>query len=132
MFLTSKALHADLGILLLRVGASAGMFFNHGLVKLQNFGDRMESFYDPFGLGSTVSLSLIVFAEAFCAILVLLGLWTRLSTIPLIIGMATAAFGAMGGKGFAKQEMPILFMLIFLTIFLTGSGKYSLGRIGFR
>lgn len=132
MLLNSEEVSTDIGALVLRLTAGGTMFWNHGLVKLTKFGDLTSSFYDPFGLGPTVSLVLILLAEVVCAVLVTLGLWTRISTIPLIIGMAVAAFMANGDGPFAKQELSFVYMMMFIVIFFTGSGKYSLDRLSFR
>ncbi len=132
MLLNSEEVSVDLGTLLLRLTAGGTLFWNHGLVKLMKFGDLAGSFYDPFGLGSTLSLVLILLAEVVCAILVVLGLWTRLTTIPLIIGMAVAAFMANGDGPFAKQELSFVYMMAFTALFFLGSGRYSLDRLSFR
>ena len=132
MLLNSEEVSVDFGALLLRFTASGTLLWNHGIVKLMKFGELSSSFYDPIGVGHAVSLVLILFAEVFCAILVLLGLWTRLSSIPPIIGMAVAAFMANGGKPFAQQELAFLYMMAFIAIFFIGSGKYSLDRLSFR
>ncbi|MBK7086774.1 MAG: DoxX family protein [Flavobacteriales bacterium] len=64
------------------------MLWQHGWPKLMGFADRMDKFADPFGIGPTASLALIVFAEVFCAASSGLGLWTRAARSWPIIGMA--------------------------------------------
>ena len=132
MLLNSDEVSFDLGALLLRLTAGGTLLWHHGIVKLMKFGELSDTFYDPIGMGHTISLSLILFAEVLCAILVVLGLWTRISTIPVIIGMAVAAFMANGDQPFAKQELGFIYMMAFIVIFFIGSGKYSLGRLSFR
>ncbi len=132
MLLNSDEVSFDLGALLLRLTAGGTLFWHHGLVKLMKFGELSDTFFDPIGMGHMLSLSLILFAEVFCAILVLLGLWTRVATIPVIIGMAVASFMANGDQPFAKQELGFIYMMAFIVIFFIGSGKYSLGRLSFR
>ena len=63
------------------------LMLTHGLPKLQKLMDGNVEFADPFHMGPTVSLTLTVFAEVVCAFLLVLGLATRLATIPLIITM---------------------------------------------
>ncbi len=132
MLFKSEEINVDLGVLVLRAGAGGMMLWQHGWPKLVNFTDKMDHFADPIGLGSTISLSLVVLAEFVCALLVALGLWTRFTTIPLIIAMAVAAFIAHGGDPFGEKEMAVLYMTAFLTIFLTGSGRFSLDRLTFQ
>jgi putative oxidoreductase len=82
-------------------------------------------FPDPIGLGSELSLALIVFAEFACSILVMLGLFTRLSIIPLIIGMLVAAFVVHGADPFASKELSLLYLAIYIAIGFVGAGKFS-------
>lgn len=132
MLLNSDPIKEDLGLLLLRVGAGGAMIYQHGWPKLAAFGERMDTFSDPLGLGPAVSLTLIVFAEFVCAALVVLGLWTRLATIPLIIGMGVIVFIVQADAPFGKKEMALLYMVVFTAILLMGSGRYAVNRISFR
>jgi len=114
----------NLGLLILRLSAG-GFMLTHGYPKLQRIISGEMRFGDPLGLGPEVSLVLAVFAEFFCAILVMLGLGTRLATIPLIVTMAVAAFIAHGADPFSRKEMALLYLVSFLVLLLTGGGKFS-------
>ncbi|MDX9750398.1 MAG: DoxX family protein [Flavobacteriales bacterium] len=131
MLLKSDPIAADLGLLVLRAGAGGAMFWQHGWPKLMGFSERADSFADPFGLGPAFSLVLIVIAEVVCAALVVLGLWTRAALVPLIIGMATIVFMVKGDAGFKEQEPAFIYLIAFTALLLTGSGRYSLGRVSF-
>jgi|SRR5690606_24704631 Predicted membrane protein len=128
-FLSYLPISLDLGLLILRAGAGLALV-THGWPKLQNFGERASKFADPFGLGPEISLGLVVFAEFFCSLLVVLGVYTRLALIPLIINMATIVFLIHGGDPFGKKELAVLFLVSFGCLFFTGPGKYSVD--GFR
>lgn len=117
------------GLLVMRVGSGLMMAFAHGWGKLSNFGELSGKFADPFGLGMTLSLSFTVLAEFFCALTVALGLFTRGTVIPLIITMATAAFIIHGDDPFGRKEKALLYVVIFLTLLLTGPGRYSLDQM---
>lgn len=116
-------------LLILRV-AVAGFMLTHGLPKLSKLmaGGEIQ-FADPFGLGQGASLRLTAFAEAICSFLIILGLATRLATIPLIIAMSVAAFIAHADDPFAKKEMALLYLLIFITLAILGPGKYSVDAL---
>ena len=114
--------------LLLRVGAGSPMMINHGLDKLMHFAQKAPRFADPFHIGSTTSLSLVVFAEFFCAAFLVLGLFTRLACIPLIIAMGIALFVAHKGDFFGDGEMAGLYLVVFTALLFTGPGKISLDR----
>ena len=128
MLLNSEPLAEDLGKLLLRVSAGGLMLWQHGWGKLAGFTERMDTFADPIGLGPTLSLILVVLAEVVCALLVMLGLWTRLSSVPPIIAMAVVAFVVKGDDPFGEGEMAVVYLAAFLTILLVGSGRFSLDR----
>ena len=119
----------SVALLILRVVAGSSMLMNHGIKKLSNFSDMAaKGFADPFNIGVKASLGLTIFAEAFCAAFIILGLFTRLASLPLIIAMAVALFFAHGGEFFGDGEMAGLFLTIFAVLFLMGPGKYSLDK----
>ncbi|MDB5195862.1 MAG: hypothetical protein JWP88_232 [Flaviaesturariibacter sp.] len=113
--------------LLLRLGAGSLMIV-HGLDKLMHFAEKSGKFADPFHIGTTASLALTVFAEFFCAAFIILGLFTRLACIPLIIAMSVAVFFAHGGDFFGQGSAAGLFLICFIAILFFGPGKASLDR----
>jgi len=120
---------AGWGLAVLRVGLGLGMLIGHGLPKLMAFSERAGSFADPLGLGSPLSLALIVFAEVFCAALVILGVFTRLASIPLIFGMGVVVFVIQKGDLLGKGELAAVYGLGFLVLAIAGGGVLSLGRV---
>ncbi len=116
------------GLLVLRVGLSA-LMLTHGIPKLMNLFQGDMSFGDPLGIGSTLSFILVVFAEAICPILIILGLRTRLAAIPVIITMAVAAFIVHGDDPFSSMEKALMYLVGFTTIALMGGGKYTIKQL---
>jgi putative oxidoreductase len=118
-------------ICLLFVRLAVGSFIlTHGLPKLTRLTSGAEiKFADPFGFGATFSLALAVFAEVFCALFIMLGLGTRLASIPLVITMLVAAFHAHADDPFGTKEKPLLFLLIFVVLLVFGSGRYSVDNM---
>ena len=103
------------------------MFLGHGLGKFQKLISGAEiKFLDPFGLGATTSFSLAVFSEFFASALIIFGLFTRFSSLTLIVTMAVAAFIAHSDDPFGTKEKSLLFLVSYILLFLTGPGKYSL------
>ncbi len=107
------------------------MVWQHGWPKLMEFSERMDDFADPFGIGPAFSLVLVVFAEVVCAALVTAGMWTRAACIPLIISMTVAVFMVHGDDVFAKKELALTYLVGFVVILLTGSGRYAINRLSF-
>jgi len=102
------------------------MLFAHGWGKLKGFSAISGKFPDPLGIGSAPSLAMAVFAEVFCAIALILGLFTRAAAIPLLITMIVAAFIVHGANPFQKKEFALLYAIPFLVLILTGAGKFSI------
>ncbi|QRR02009.1 DoxX family protein [Dyadobacter sandarakinus] len=115
---------ADWGVLILRIGISS-MMLTHGYAKLANLLAGEHGFADPIGIGEELSLILTIFAEFGCSILVLLGLFTRAALIPLIFTMAVVLLVVHGADPIDKKELGILFLSAYVTLFLTGPGRFS-------
>lgn len=112
-------------LLFLRV-AAACLLMTHGIPKLQRLlsGEEIQ-FADPYGLGMGTSFVLVAFAEVVCSILVILGAFTRLAVIPIMIAMATAVIFAHANDPFGVKEKPLLFFVIFTFLLFIGPGRYS-------
>lgn len=119
---TNGAINA--GLLVLRVGMGV-LMIPHGYDKIVKFNEYKTQFMNFLGLGQQVSLGLDIFAEFFCALLVVFGLFTRLATIPLIIAMIVAVTMAHGGRIFADGEHAALYGIGFLALLIMGPGRYS-------
>jgi putative oxidoreductase len=77
------------------------------------------------GLGSTTSLVLIIIAEFFCSIFLILGLFTRFACIPIIIAMSVVVFSVTHGHIFSDGEKATLFLIATITILFCGPGRIS-------
>jgi putative oxidoreductase len=115
----------NLSLLLIRLGFG-GLLMTHGWPKLVGFSEYAAKFPDPIGLGSQVALGLTVFAEFFCSALVVIGLATRLASIPVVICMSVVVFVIHGADPLAKQEMGLMYLVAFLAILISGPGRYSI------
>lgn len=118
----------QLGLLVLRVGMSA-LMLTHGIPKLIKLLDGDMQFADPLGIGSGISLVLTVIAEFLCPILIILGLRTRLATIPVIITMLVAVFIVHWPDPIGDKEKALLYLIGFGTIALAGGGKYTIKQL---
>ncbi|MFP9115230.1 DoxX family protein [Flavobacterium sp. RHBU_3] len=116
-------------LLLVRVVAG-GLMLTHGIMKYKMLmGPGPVKFADPIGIGENLTLALAVFAELVCSALIILGFATRLAALPPIVTMVVAVFVVHAHQGLEQQELPILYLLIYIVVLITGSGKYSIDRI---
>lgn len=118
----------DLSLLLLRV-AAGGFMLTHGYMKMMKLLAGTFDFSDPIGLGPGLSLVLVVFSEILCASFILLGIFSRLAAIPLIVTMIVAVFIVHIDHGFNKQELGLFYLISYCIILLLGSGRYSLQNL---
>lgn len=119
----------SVGLLVLRVSVGLLMAVGHGWSKMATYAEHVHSWADPIGIGSEASLTLAVFAELFCSIALVLGLLTRAAAVPLIVTMLVAVFIVHAGDPFQKQEMGLLYLVPYVTLLLTGPGRYSLDAL---
>ena len=83
------------------------------------------------GLGQTASLSLAIFAEFFCSIFLILGLFTRFACIPILILMLVILVKVTHGDIFGDGEKASLYFMATLALLFCGPGKISMdGMIG--
>ena len=115
----------DWALFLLRL-IGGGFMLTHGYPKLMKVIGGDFGFADPFGLGPAFSLILVVFGEFFCAIALIIGFKVRLAAVPLLITMLVAAFIIHGGDPWGKQEFPLLYGVIYLSLLLTGGGRFGI------
>ena len=104
------------------------LFFMHGLDKMMNFSALSDTFPVVLGFGSYMSLMVAVFCEFCCSLFLIAGLLQRLTLIPMIVSMGVAFFDihdAMMPEG----ELALIYFIIFIILFVTGPGRYSLDYV---
>lgn len=127
--MASSVTPLDIGLLVLRVYAGGAMLLAHGWGKLVGYSDRSAAFADPLGIGSPASLALAVSAEVGCALLLVVGAFTRFAAVPLAITMGVAGFLVHEADPWAKKELAFTYLAIFLALVGTGGGRLSVDTI---
>ncbi len=120
---TSPAI--DMALFAARIGLGT-LMLAHGIPKmLMLISGGPVSFPGVMGMSPELSLSLAVFAEVLCSVLIIAGIGTRLATIPLIVTMLVAILVIHSGDPFAKIEPGLQYLTGYVILLLAGSGKYS-------
>jgi putative oxidoreductase len=105
------------------------LMMSHGYDKLVHFSEKKAVFYNFLSLGSTTSLMLCIFAEFFCALFVVIGLFTRLVAVPLVVVMSVAVFSVHKMDFFDTGETASLYLAGYLVLLLCGPGRASVDGI---
>jgi putative oxidoreductase len=120
----------NIAVLIIRVTFGLLLLINHGIDKLKHFAEKQSSFPDPAHIGHMPTLMLVLFAEVFCTVFIVLGLFTRIMAIPVVINFAVIVF--MINKHYSgPAEVGVLYFAGFFSVLLMGPGKYSIdGAMG--
>ncbi len=124
---------SSLALAVLRLWLGLSMLLLHGWGKLAGFSQMSAQFPDPLGIGHPASLVLAVLAEALCAALLVLGLFTRLAALVLAIELAVA-FALIHGHALSGEhsgETAFIYLAGYVALVIGGGGCCSLdGRMG--
>lgn len=120
----------SMALLVARLWFGLAMLFNHGLDKFAHFSDKVETFPDPLGVGQEASLVLVVFAEVVGALLLTVGLFTRIAAAILVIDMFVA-FLMVHKTAMSGGELAFLYLAGYVTLLIAGGGLFSLDTLAF-
>jgi putative oxidoreductase len=119
---------ADCGLLLLRIWLGLSIFLIHGISKVQNY-EATLGYFKSLGIPAILGPAAIV-AESLCAVLLVIGLATRLSALFLAVTMAVgfiAKHHMILQQGNPNSgELAFIYLAGFLALFLAGAGRFSL------
>lgn len=119
----------DLALLLLRLVFGGGMLFGHGMRKIISFYDLSKVFPDPLHITPSISLALASFAEVLCAAFVMVGFFTRISVVPLIINMAVIVLIVHAGNPWNSRELAFCYGAAYVVIGMAGPGHFSIDAL---
>ena len=109
-------------------------FFEAGLEKLRGenwFTDIQDDFPFPFSVvPPEISWQLATWTELIAPVLLVLGLGTRFASISLIVLTVVAWASVHAGLGYNVCDngfkLPLIYLIMFVPLLLTGAGKLSL------
>ncbi|PRX57606.1 DoxX family protein [Flagellimonas meridianipacifica] len=121
-----NANQVGLGLLTFRVLSAFALLRTHGLPKLLDFQGTLQHIPDPMGLGSTFSAYYAVFANVICAVLVILGLFTRFAALAVLSITLSGLLIVHISDPAKVQDVPLIYSIVFGIIAYLGAGKFSL------
>lgn len=117
--------HLGLGLLFLRVFGAFALLRTHGWPKLMDLEGTLRHIPDPIGFGQTFATYYAIFANVFCAFLVMLGLFTRWASFAIVSITLSGLFLVHATDPAKVQDTPLIYSIVFITLIILGSGKYS-------
>ena len=113
-------------MLFFRIAVTLEIMMVHGLKKLGVGTQDAESIPNPFHLSQAINDGFIITANLFFPFLVLIGFYTRISTLPTLAVTLTGYLFVHGNDALIVRDVPYMYSVSFLLIFLLGPGKYSI------
>jgi len=120
--------------LLLRLTLGA-LILLHGISKIQGGPGFILDIVDKAGLPSPFGY-LVYVGEVIAPILVIIGLWTRLAALVIVINMIVAVLlvhvpqlFTLADSGGWALELQGLYLVVAVCVALLGAGRYSLGGV---
>lgn len=120
---------AGIGLFAFRVVIGLFIAFGHGIGKLpptEQFMGMVEGMGFP-AVGFFAWIAGLV--EFGCALLIALGLATRLSALLLALHFSAASFIFHSADPFQAKELAIVYMLCSVLLCFTGGGNYAVDRL---
>ncbi len=130
--ITASALGGNrvhLGLLLFRIIVSLELIIVHGFKKIGIGVDVAELIPNPLGLPQEINEFLAIIANIGFPVFIILGLLTRLSVLPVLAVTLTGYFILHAHDPLFVKDVPFMYSVVFLFIFITGPGKYSIDSI---
>ena len=124
---------SDIAKLILRVSVGIMMLF-HGFDKVINGIDGVKQLTVSAGFLEFLAYSVFI-GEIVVPVFILLGAYARAASLVLAFNMAVAIFLAYGNSLFSLGkhgapvfELPFLYFVMSIVIFMLGSGKYAINN----
>ena len=111
-------------VLFLRLGLGL-LMMHHGYSKLTNFSHTSGEMAGILGLSGSIAAALVIFAEFFCSLFVIIGLFTRFAVVPLIIVCLVAVIKVHHSEVYSSGELASVYFLGYFTLLFVGPGKVS-------
>ena len=124
-----RAARIDLALLLLRL-ILAAVFGGYGVAKWAGEMNRVAGLMMSVGIPlPDLAVRVVAVVEVGSAILLLLGLWTRVAGLLLAIEMAVAIWKVVWRQGFiGGYALELTLLTVALSLAIAGGGAWSVGR----
>jgi putative oxidoreductase len=115
----------NLAMLFFRIAVSLEMIIIHGFKKLGIGAAEAEKIPNPLHLPEAFNNAFAISANIFFPFCVLIGLCTRLATLPTLAVTLTGYFILHWNDAALIKDTPGIYSIVFLLILFLGPGRYS-------
>ncbi|MEG1699910.1 MAG: DoxX family protein [Alistipes sp.] len=116
--------HMDWAVLYVRLFAG-GMMLLHNIGKIQTYNEIIGSYPSLLYVNSATLFVLIAVVEVSLSVLIMIGLWVRMSALIMAIG-----FGVMFlWPAFGAGDLQFVWLGIYIFLIISGGGIYSFDGI---
>jgi putative oxidoreductase len=116
-------------LLYMRVSAALLLLIVHGLPKVLNWQTELGLIEDPLNLGARLTLSLAVFAEVICALLIAIGVCTRLACLPILAVLVVSVVLVHPEWSLAEGQFAWLMIILFGGLAIAGPGPFRVALL---
>lgn len=114
----------DWAVLYMRLFAGGIMLF-HNIGKMQTYNEIITSYPSLFFIDSSALFSLVAVVEVLLSVLIILGLWVRMSALILSLGILMLFVWG----GFGAGEVEFVWLGIYVFLIVSGGGIYGFDRV---
>jgi putative oxidoreductase len=127
--LNNKVYSFDIILLAFRILVSLQLIVVHGLKKVGIGIEVAETVPNPFNLPNWFNESFAIASNLLFPIFVIVGFYTRLATIPILVVTLSGYFIVHWNDSLLVRDIPFMYSIAFLLIAFSGAGKYSIDEI---
>ncbi len=113
-------------MLLLRIAVCCEIAIVHGFKKIGVGVQDAEQIPNPLNLPDAFNNAFAISANIIFPFFVMIGLLTRLATLPTLAVTLTGYFVVHWNDSLLLKDTPFIYSLLFLFILVVGPGKYSI------
>ena len=103
----------------------------HMVGKLQDYDNVVLDFYSLLSMSQATSFALTIIFEGLFAVMIIMGVGTRLAALMMCVVSAIALGEALvvSELSDASSKLQFLYFGIYLTLLISGGGKYAFSEI---
>lgn len=120
----------EMAILFLRVFIG-GVMLLHMIGKLQDYDNYVLNFQSIVGLNHATSFALSILFEGLFAVMIIMGVGTRLSAALMAIVMIVSICEALmqGTVTDAESKLEFIYIGIYISLVISGGGRYAISTM---